>query len=88
VAASDVTLHAEGLQCVGCAAGAEETLRRIEGVESAMADYLTSRIRVRFDDARVGERQLEAALEGIGVCAHETRGGDGDGRDARPDAGG
>ena len=56
------TLKVEGMSCAHCKAAVEEELGRLSGVEYANADPDRGTVEVRFDEARLTDDDLGAAV--------------------------
>jgi copper chaperone CopZ len=52
--------------CEGCESAIEAGLRRLDGVRQVRADHRTQTVKVRFDEARLGEADLAGRLAAIG----------------------
>jgi copper chaperone CopZ len=66
VAATETTYPVQGFDCTGCADNLGKSLRRIEGVIKADADYEAGQVRVRFDADRVSDDDLRAGIRSAG----------------------
>lgn len=60
------TYPVEGFHCTGCADTLGRSLRRIEGVIKADADFETGQVEVRFDPERVGDDNLREGIRTAG----------------------
>lgn len=56
----------QGFHCSGCADTLGETLRRLEGVIKAEADFDTAQVQVRFDPARVTDADIDEGIRAAG----------------------
>ncbi len=54
------------VSCAACVSRVEKTLGAMPGVESAQVNLLTKELRVKADEAKVSETQLEEKLKSIG----------------------
>jgi copper ion binding protein len=63
---TEKTLKVEGMSCAHCKAAVEEELGKLSGLEHANADPDRGTVEVRFDEARLTEDDLEAAVEEAG----------------------
>jgi copper chaperone CopZ len=59
---AEVTIPVAGLDCIGCSYAAYEAVRRVEGVEYAIASFKEGKVYCRFDDAKTNPRELQEAL--------------------------
>jgi len=67
---SKLNISVEGMHCHGCAQTLSIALQRVDGVRSAKADFEARLVKVSFDQAKVGERQLREAIR---ACGYEPR---------------
>lgn len=62
----------EGMTCGGCAIATEMAVKKLDGVESADAEYLgegkSGRCTVTYDPSLVGTEQIASAIEGAGYA--------------------
>lgn len=58
----EVVIPVAGLDCIGCSYAAYEAVRRVEGVEYAIASFRDGRVLARFDREKTSEEQLLAEL--------------------------
>lgn len=56
----------QGFHCSGCADNLGKSLRRIEGVIKADADYGAGQVEVRFDPKRVSDDDLRDGIRTAG----------------------
>jgi Cu+-exporting ATPase len=82
------TLSIEGMSCASCAAGIEQRLRGVDGVEECSVNFATHEASVAFDPERVDPATFVGAVEQIGYGAslsheHEHAHGHDHGPDAR-----
>ena len=68
-----VDLPVGGMSCASCAARVEKALGQVPGVESAGVNFATTTATVQYDPARVGVRDLCAAVEDVGYTAIPPR---------------
>lgn len=59
----------EGMTCGHCEQAIQETVGKIEGVESVQASHTEKRAVVRYDAAKVEPGAIEAAIEKLGYSA-------------------
>ena len=90
----EAEFHVKGMTCDGCLSTVRRSLESLAGVGVSSIDLETGRARVEFDDSRVHEEDLIAAVRsaGYGVDGNATlkvlEGGPGAGRSTkRPTAG-
>ena len=65
-AVQTMTYAVAGFHCTGCADNLGKSLRRIEGVIRADADYDAGQVEVRFDPDRVGDDDLREGIRSAG----------------------
>ena len=65
-AMTEKTLNVEGMTCGHCKAAVEEELGKLEGVQHSDADFETGAVEVRYDDSKVSDEDLKAAVEEAG----------------------
>jgi copper chaperone CopZ len=56
-----VALQVQGMDCGACERRLETVLGRLDGVGEAEADHVTGRVRLRFDQSRIGASALTTA---------------------------
>jgi P-type Cu+ transporter len=68
------TFDIGGMHCAACAARNERTLKKLDGVLTAVVNLGTRKARVEFDQSTISERALHEAVIGNGyrVLARET----------------
>ncbi len=66
MSAAKETWRVEGMTCASCAAAAQNSLKRTEGVSSAQVNYATGSVLVEYDPSRTGFDSLNAALKKTG----------------------
>ena len=59
----------QGMHCVGCAMTVDSALEDLPGVKSASANYARQIVDVEYDEARLTEAQIVAAVEQAGYKA-------------------
>ncbi len=64
-------LPIEGMHCAACVSAVERALGSVGGVVEASVSLVTEEARVRFDPARVGQKEMAAAVEGAGYAVRE-----------------
>lgn len=60
------TLNVEGMSCAHCKAAIEGELNKLDGVEHSDADFEKGTVEVRYDESRVTDDDLRAAIEEAG----------------------
>ena len=60
------TIAVLGMRCAGCSASVEETLNKLEGVQSASVNLASRSALIEFDEKRVTPERMKAALAEIG----------------------
>jgi len=65
-AVQSTTYPVRGFHCSGCADNLGASLRRIEGVIKADADFDTAQVEVRFDPARVSDDDVREGIRAAG----------------------
>lgn len=56
----------EGMTCTACAAAIERTVSSLDGVDSAVVNFATEKLAVRFDADEVSPQRIEEAVDKIG----------------------
>ncbi len=56
----------KGMHCVGCAMTVDGALEDLAGVKSATTNYARQVADVEYDERKVGEAQILAAIRGAG----------------------
>ena len=59
---AEITIPVAGLDCIGCSYAAYEAVRRVDGVQYAIASFKDGRVFCRYDDVKTNPRQLKEAL--------------------------
>ena len=59
------------IECDGCVLSVTRSLRQLPGVDDVTASAETKQVEVRFDEARVTEREIRDRLETAGYPAGE-----------------
>ena len=67
---SEASLLLEGVRCAACVWLIEETLKRVEGVQSAEVNYVTRRARLRWNPAQTPLSGVLRRIRAIGYGAH------------------
>jgi copper chaperone CopZ len=65
-AMTSITIPVREIHCGGCENTIRVALSRMEGVRSVVPDHRTNRVRISYDEARVGEAGLRKVLAGLG----------------------
>ena len=60
------TYKIKGMHCASCAGIIEKTFKKVEGVESASANYGTESVKVDFDNAKTNPHHLSKTIEPLG----------------------
>ncbi|HZJ86741.1 MAG TPA: copper ion binding protein, partial [Erysipelothrix sp.] len=60
----------EGMTCASCVASVENTLRKLEGVDSVSVNLMTNTASINMDDSLSDEAIIEAVSNG-GYVAHK-----------------
>ncbi len=68
-ASKTVVIDVEGMTCEGCAAHINETLKKLNGVVSAEADYPKKNVKVVFNPKQITLAQIKKAIDEIGYKA-------------------
>lgn len=63
------TYRVEGMHCTSCAMSVDFALEDLEGIESSKTSYATSTAEVAYDDERVSEGAILAAIQAAGYTA-------------------
>jgi len=63
------TYRVEGMHCPNCAMNVESIEDDLQGIKQVSASYQKGRMVVEFDEAKVSEAQILAALEKRGYQA-------------------
>jgi len=56
----------KGMHCASCAEIIEKTFKKMEGVESAEANYGTETVKISFDESKINPHQLSKKVEPLG----------------------
>jgi len=67
------TLQLEPLTCPSCVKKIESVLNRTEGVGSATVLFNASKVKVEFDEGRIGAEQLAKVVEDLGYAVLSTK---------------
>ena len=62
-----------GMRCGGCALALEKRLKEAPGVSSARVNATTHGLVIRFDEARLNSREIEAIVDRAGYAAHPDK---------------
>lgn len=73
---SDLSLGIIGMTCAACSARLERVLSRLDGVERALVSLPAERADLRYDPARVGLAEIEAAIRRAGFAPDPARRGE------------
>jgi copper ion binding protein len=65
----NIELSVPAISCDNCVNNIRSTLGAVSGVADVMPDLKTKRVTVKFDEARVSERQIAAALAKLGFAS-------------------
>lgn len=60
------TYKIKGMHCASCSAIIEKTFKKVEGVESAAANYGTESVKVTFDKTKTDPHHLSKSIESLG----------------------
>ncbi len=60
------TYKIKGMHCASCAGIIEKTFKKVEGVESASANYGMESVKVDFDEAKTNPHHLSKTIEPLG----------------------
>lgn len=60
------TYKIKGMHCASCSAIIEKTFKKVEGVESVVANYGTESVKVAFDKTKTDSHQLSKTIEPLG----------------------
>ena len=60
------TYKIKGMHCASCSSIIEKTFKKIEGVQSAEANYGTESVRVVFDESKTTPHNLSKKIEPLG----------------------
>jgi len=60
------TYKIKGMHCASCASIIDKTFKKIEGVESAEANYGTESVKVSFDESKTNPQHLSEQIEKLG----------------------
>lgn len=66
-------LKVEGMWCPACSWVIQTALDRLEGVEDAVCDFATDRLRCRYDPVRVDPATLVRTVKGLGYRPSDDR---------------
>ena len=62
----------EGFHCGSCAVSTGMSLKNLNGVKTARADFDSHSAEVEYDDAETGPAAMNRALEGLGYRLKEV----------------
>jgi len=65
------TINISGMHCATCALTIEKSLKKVAGVASAKVNFLLKKATVEYDEARVGRKELEKAVESVGYTVEQ-----------------
>jgi copper chaperone CopZ len=65
----NIELSVPAMSCENCVNNIRSTLGAVAGVADATPDLKTKRVSVRFDEARVSEQKIAAALAKLGFAS-------------------
>ncbi|MDX9784827.1 MAG: heavy-metal-associated domain-containing protein [Spirochaetia bacterium] len=60
------TFQLETVSCPSCVAKIEGMLKRTEGVSESQVSFATSKVKVSFDEARIGSDQIKDRIDKLG----------------------
>ena len=60
------TFNVNGMKCMHCKANVENAIQSLDGVQCALADIGAKNVKVDYDESRVKDADLKAAVEGAG----------------------
>lgn len=63
------TYNVPNMKCEGCASNIRKALSEVEGVNQLVIDVATKAVNVEFDEAKVNDQTLKAALVAAGYPA-------------------
>lgn len=69
MASQKLQLSVPGMSCEKCVNKISATLTAVDGVADVKSDLAKKRVAIRFDAAKVSERQLEDALGKVGFAS-------------------
>lgn len=69
MASKKLQLSVPGMSCEKCVNKISATLTAVDGVADVKSDLAKKRVAIRFDAAKVSERQLEDALGKVGFAS-------------------
>jgi len=69
------TLKVEGMTCVNCARTIEIALRKREGIRDVEVSFELGRVKVDFDEERIGEEEIIRLIEDLGYRVVEDHRG-------------
>lgn len=59
-------INVEGMHCPSCKLAVEMSLKDLDGVEDAVADYETGKVKVELDSDKVSDADLSGAVDEAG----------------------
>ncbi len=68
------TFKVEGMSCVNCARTIEIALKRKEGVKRVEVSFELGRVRVEFDEEKIGEEEIVRTIDSLGYRVAEEEG--------------
>lgn len=60
------TFQLETVSCPSCVAKIEGMLKRTEGVAESQVSFATSKVKVSFDEAKIGSEQIKEKIGKLG----------------------
>ena len=70
--ASSSTIQVTNMDCADCAAKVEKAVKRMSGVTSAQITFPVGKLRVDYDAAQIGVKQVIDKIRALGYDAHEA----------------
>ncbi len=76
--AKEIIFSIQGMHCASCSSRIEKVLNQMEAVHEARVNLAAEKATVRFDQSRIGVRDLRSAIEKLGFTAQREAAGEGD----------
>ena len=70
---AELTVYAPGMHCEGCTATVEETLGKMDGVDSVYADLISKNVVIFSDTTKSSRVEIEHVLEVMGYLTPQDQ---------------
>ena len=69
---TDKSFKIDGMTCSACANRVERVVKKLEGVETANVNFATETLTLKYDDAKLQPKEVEAAVVKAGYKVHKN----------------